>query len=252
LSPHLEVENITASFGPIRAVDQISFTISHRGIYGLVGPNGAGKTTILNLISGLLVPSSGRIRLNGMNLAGLTPWQIAQKGVGRTFQDPRLLARMTVLENVLIGFNGQMGERPLKALIDRRLVQRQEAILVHRAKDLLAVVGLDANSQAVAGNLSWGSQKLLSLVRMLASEAQLLLLDEPTSGVGTQELDRLIDALAFAVDSGRSVVVVEHNIAVIKQIARWVYFLQDGRIRAEGPPEELLTSSSVKSLYLGG
>jgi len=158
---------------------------------------------------------------------------------------------MTVLENTLLGFRDQTGESALPALFNRQLIHTQEANFATRANELLELVGLLTKREEIAGNLSWGDQKLLSLTRVLATGADVLLLDEPTAGTSSRELDNLIRAIITAVEQNKCIVIVEHNMTVLKEIANWIYFLLNGRIIVEGPPGEVLQNRLIKNSYLG-
>lgn len=247
----LELSNITKTFDGIRAVDGISIGFDKGRITALIGPNGAGKTTVFNLISGFLHPDEGAIRYRDRNIAGLTPWRIARMGIGRLFQDVRFFDRMTVKDNVLVGFRKQKGENAFMSVIARWKVTQEEHSFASQALKLLEFVGLADKALDLAENLSYGQQKLLAIARLLAADADILLLDEPTAGVNPQMVEALLDVIRKLATEGKTVVIIEHNMNVVIEIADWVYFMDEGQIVSFGLSSEVLGDPEVRAAYIG-
>jgi ABC-type branched-subunit amino acid transport system ATPase component len=241
----------------VYAVKDVWATFEHGTVtVVLIGPNGAGKTTLFHLMSGFLVPDSGEVLLDGNRINGLAAWKIARMGVGRLFQDIRVFRRLTALENILVAFQNQAGETFWKAVIARPAILAQEDKFKEEAKRLLAFVGLKGMETTPAGALSYGQQKLLALARLLAQGAKVLLLDEPTAGVDPAMVRPLLQLLQNLARQGKTIIVIEHNISVVLEIAKWeiakrVYFMDDGQIVARGLPQDVLGSRRVREAYLG-
>jgi neutral amino acid transport system ATP-binding protein len=247
----LECRGLTRAFGGVLAVDDVSATFEAGKVTALVGPNGAGKTTLFHLIAGALTPSSGEVLYRCRNLCGLSPWHIARLGVGRLFQDVRVFKRLSVLENVLVACREQRGEYPLGALVAWRRSRRDEERHTEMALRWLRLVDLVDSRQVPAGALSYGQQKLLAIVRLVAMEANVLLLDEPAAGLHPMLIERLLGVVRGLAREGRTVVVIEHNMTVVLQVADWVYFMEEGQIVAFGSPQEVLDDPDVRATYLG-
>jgi len=247
----LECIEVAKSFGGVRAVDSVSLTFEPGKVTCLIGPNGAGKTTLFHLISGALRPDSGEIWYKKRRLDGLPPFRVAQLGVGRLFQDVRVFHKLTVLDNVRVAFRHQKGENPLWALVRRPYVSRQERSITREAKYWLEFVGLSGQEQMQAEDLSYGQQKLLALARLMASGADVLLLDEPTAGVNPEMVRLLLDLIRRLSEEGKTVVVIEHNMNVVMEVADWVFFMDNGQIVAFGLPDEVLGDRTVRAAYLG-
>lgn len=247
----LECVNLVKSFGGLRAVDGVSLSFEAGKVTGLVGPNGAGKTTLFHLICGALKPDSGEVLYRGRPIQGLPPWVIAQMGIGRLFQDVRVFPKLTVLENVLVAQAHQRGERVAAALFARPAVRREERAATAAALDLLDFVGLADYAGQPAEALSYGQQKLLAIARLLGAGADVLLLDEPTAGVSPTLIHRLLEVIRGLAGQGCTVVLIEHNMNVVLDVADWVYFLSEGNVAAFGLPIEVLGDSSVRAAYLG-
>ena len=247
----LELKNVTKAFGGVRALDGMSLGFERGRITGLIGPNGAGKTTLFNLISGFLSPDRGEINYAGKSLKGLAPWAIARAGIGRLFQDVRVFGRMTALDNIMASFAGQKGESALLSIIARRMVFRQEERFAERARALLDFVGLAESATSLADDLSYGQQKLLAIARLLAADAEVLLLDEPTAGVNPHRVKALLDVVRHLAREGKTVVIIEHNLSVVIEVADWVYFMDEGRVASFGMPGEVLADPEVRAAYIG-
>jgi ABC-type branched-subunit amino acid transport system ATPase component len=244
-------QGLTRSFGGVLAVHEVSATFEAGKVTALVGPNGAGKTTLFHLLTGALHASAGEVLYQSRRLSGLPPWDVAARGVGRLFQDIRIFKRLSVLENVLVAFRGQSGERPLQALFARRRVRRQEARHREEAIRLLHLVDLADHQDLAAGALSYGQQKLLAIARLLALGADVLLLDEPATGVHPVLIERLVEVIRQMARAGKTVLVIEHNMSVVLEVADWVYFMNEGQIAAFGSPQDVLDDPEVRATYLG-
>lgn len=248
---NLELIDVSKSFDGLKAVDQVSLGLQKGKITALIGPNGAGKTTIFNLISGFIKPDTGQILYRGQNIVGLSPWEIASLGIGRLFQDVRVFNRLTVLDNILAAFKGQKGEKVVIAVLGRRKVLSEEARNKEKALELLRFVGLDEKAFDLAENLSYGQQKLLSIARLLAAEADVLLLDEPTAGVNPAMIGQILKVARNLAEQGKTVVIIEHNMNVVVEVADWVYFMDDGQIVSFGLPGDVLADPEVRRAYIG-
>jgi len=247
----LELQDVTKTFDGVRAVDRASLGFDQGKITALIGPNGSGKTTVFNLISGFLRPDEGKISYQDKDISALTPWNIAQMGIGRLFQDVRLFNRMTLKDNVLTAFKKQKGENALLAVVARWKVAKEEQFFTSKTMDLLEFVGLADKAEELAEDLSYGQQKLLSIARLLAADTEVLLLDEPTAGVNPHMVGTLLDVIRKLSKEGKTVVAIEHNMNVVIEIADWVYFMDEGQVVSFGLPNEVLGDPEVRAAYIG-
>jgi branched-chain amino acid transport system permease protein len=238
-------------FGGIRAAEDLSLALPRGQVTALVGPNGAGKTTVFNLLTGFLPPETGTVSLGERDVTGLAPWRAVRAGLARSFQDVRLFERMTVLDNVLVAIPGQPGERLGPLFLAPGRVRRAEHANRARALRYLAFVGLADRAFDVAGALSFGEQKLVALARLLATEADVLLLDEPASGVDPQWVGRILELIRQCARAGLTVCLVEHNLEAVTAVADHAYFMEAGRIIAEGRPEALMADTRLAEIYFG-
>jgi ABC-type branched-subunit amino acid transport system ATPase component len=252
MTAYLEVDRLDHHFGGLRALQECSFTIEQGLITCLVGPNGAGKTTIFNAITGFLKPDHGSVAFRGRSLDGLRPQSIVHAGIARTFQNLRLFADLTALDNVLIGVSGQFGEEPLGAIFRPMHTARTHARRRTEAMQTLEHVGLADRAGDLVRNLSYGEQKLLTVARVLATGAELLLLDEPASGLSANALDAIVSLLRRLQNEGKTLLVVEHNTRVVQQIADVVLFLHQGHLMAQGTPEQIISDPALAKIYFGG
>ena len=250
MSAGLQVHEVVRAFDGVRAVDGASLEVEPGSITGLIGPNGAGKSTLFHCISGFLRPQSGRVLLDGKRIDGRAPHRIARAGLIRTFQTPRALTRMTVLENVMLAAPNHPGERLGGSLAPR--ARRREREVTVRAAELLELVRLDGHSDALAGTLSGGQRKLLELVRALMAEPRILLLDEPMAGVSpTLRVELLEHILALRRRDGITLLIVEHDLDFVMRASDRVIVMNDGRVIAHGSPDEVRADERVVDAYLG-
>jgi len=252
MAPYLQAQGLEVSFGGLRALQDCSFTIDKGRITCLVGPNGAGKTTIFNAITGFLTPNAGHVAFRGDSLDGLTPQQIVAKGIARTFQNLRLFVDLTALDNVLIGLPAQTGEEPLAAIFRPFHVAAAQRRRRQEAMATLEHVGLADRAHEFVRNLSYGEQKLLTVARVLATGAELILLDEPASGLSAGALDAIMALLRRLQAEGKTLLVVEHNTRVVQKIADDVLFLHQGHLMATGTPEAIISDPALAEIYFGG
>ena len=247
----LVTSDLSKSFGTTVAADSLAMGLATGKITALVGPNGAGKTTVFNLLTGYLRPDRGSVWLGGRDLAGMRPDEIAMNGVVRTFQDVRLWTGMSVLDNVAVAIPDQPGEHIGPLFRPGAQIGRREDEVRERAMEWLGYVGLEGYSEDLAGSLSYGQSKLLSLARVMATEAPVVLLDEPVSGVDTAWAEAMLSLIETMRESGRTICLVEHNLHVVDRLADHAYFMDLGRIIAEGSLSELTSSPELARTYFG-
>jgi ABC-type branched-subunit amino acid transport system ATPase component len=248
-SAMLSIENISKNFGGIRALSGITCTFGQKEIVSLIGPNGAGKTTLFNVICGFLAANDGSVDFMGKKLNGLAAHRIARLGLGRTFQDLRLIRKMTVMENVLLAFQRQAGEEVFGALAGWK-THRQEKQNRRRALELLEFVGLADITSNLGDELSYGQQKLLTIACCLALDAGLLLLDEPVAGIAPEMVEKMLGLLLRLREEGKTICLIEHNLAAVKAVSDRVIVLDEGRKIAEGKPEAVMQDAGVLEAYL--
>ena len=249
----LTIRDLQKNFGSLRALDRVSLEVQGNSIVGLIGPNGSGKTTLFNVVSGFYEKDGGEIYFKGERIDGLTPDQIAKKGLCRTFQVCKAPEKLTLLENMMLAAKSQIGENPLSALFRRPRVSMLEKANLDRAMDLLEVLQLVDLRNEYAGNLSGGQKKLLSLGRAFMLDPDLILLDEPTAGVNltlTMQLLKVIRELQKK--EGKTFFIIEHSMKVISDICDKVLVLNFGKKIAEGTPEEIRKDEQVLEAYLRG
>lgn len=243
-------DSITRQFGGLKAVDVDHIEIQRGVITALIGPNGAGKTTLFNLLTGFDVPDQGTWSFNGTSLARVAPYKVARLGMVRTFQLTKVLAKLTVIENMRLGATGQRGEKFWQAAFSF-LWRDQEADNTRRADDLLARFKLDAKREDFAGSLSGGQRKLLEMARALMVDPELIMLDEPMAGVNPALKQSLLGHVKSLRDEGRTVLFVEHDMDMVRDISDWVIVMAQGKIVAEGTPDAVMQNPAVIDAYLG-
>lgn len=248
--PILKGSKVTRSFGGLTAVDVEHFEIQRGVITALIGPNGAGKTTFFNLLTGFDKPDQGAWEFNGKSLAGVPAYKVARLGMVRTFQLTKVLAKLTVIQNMLLGATGQKGERFFASLL-KPLWNSQEEDNTKRADDLLTRFKLDAKREDFAGSLSGGQRKLLEMARALMVDPELIMLDEPMAGVNPALKQSLLEHVKSLRDEGRSVLFVEHDMDMVRDISDWVIVMAQGKIVAEGTPDQVMADPAVVDAYLG-
>jgi branched-chain amino acid transport system ATP-binding protein len=251
--PILVVQDLTKAFDGVRAVNDCTLSVRRGTITGLIGPNGAGKTTLFNLITGFLSPTSGRILFRGERIDGLPPHRIFHRGIVRTFQIPRELKTMTVLENLMLLPPGQAGERIWNPWLFAFRVSRQERIIYEKALAVLEFVDLLHLRDEYAGNLSGGQKKLLELARTLMCDPALILLDEPGAGVNRVLMRKLVDNIRILCNErGITFFVIEHDMDLVTRLCDPVIVMSQGERLAEGSPEQIKQDERVLEAYLGG
>jgi branched-chain amino acid transport system ATP-binding protein len=248
----LTVHDVSRRFGGVQALNGVSFEAARGRITAVIGPNGAGKTTLFNTISGVLRPDRGTIVLDGEPIQGLAPHRIAQRGVSRTFQNVSLFPRMSVLENVMIGRHLRARAGLLACALRLPWQAREEAAMRATAWQHLELIGLADQAERLVGTLSFGQRRMVEWARALATEPRLLLLDEPASGLNTHESEALAENIRAVRDRGLTVLLVEHDMSLVMDVADHIVVLDFGTPIAAGTPAEVRANPSVIQVYLGG
>jgi len=248
-TPILEVRNLTMRFGGLLAVDALNFKVAKGSIHGLIGPNGAGKTTTFNMISGFYKPTSGDILLKGDMITGMQMHEVARRGLVRTFQHSTLFAEMTVLENALIGTHIEFPPSILAALTGRDAVDRRNGEA--RAREALEFFGLGASADNLAGDLPHGHQRALGMAVALACNPEVVILDEPFTGMNPEETNHMMVLMRKLRDSGVTILLVEHDMNAIMGLCDMITCMSFGQLLAEGEPKEIRNHPDVIRAYLG-
>lgn len=238
----LRMDRLQKRFGGLVAVEDLSLSIEHGLILALVGPNGAGKTTVFNLVTGVLAPDFGEVEWEGHRITGEAPWQVARRGIARSFQDLQLFERMTVFDNILTAM-----EPSSWASFDFVESKRRN----ERVHQILDEVGLRHVADSRATDISYAERKFLSLARIIAVDAGLWLLDEPASGLDPNSYARFVKLLRRHVERGRTICIIEHNLDIVIEVSDKIAFLDRGRLLANGPAAEILSDPSLAALYFG-
>ena len=253
-APLLEVDGLRKEFGGVTAVDGASFRVAPGSFTGLIGPNGAGKSTTFNCITGIHEPTGGTVRFDGQDVTGLPPYTLAQQGLVRTFQIARELSEMTVLENVMLAPPGQGGESALRSVVPglRESVRDAERQVVEDAWETLEFFEIDHLAHENAGSLSGGQRKLLEMARVLSTEPEMVLLDEPLAGVNPTLEEKLLDRIDTLRRDGLTFLLVEHDMDVIMNHCEHIIVMHQGQVLAEGDADAIQSDDRVLEAYLGG
>jgi len=247
----LEVQDILVNFGGVTALNKVNLHVNEGEIAALIGPNGAGKTTVFNIVTGYYTPTSGSVIVDGESVLGLRPYQIARKGLGRTFQNIRLFGDMTAAENVATAADSLNKSGLVGSLLGLPRSRRDEAASMEKAHELLKFIGLDHRALQMAKNLPYGDQRRLEIARALALNPKVLLLDEPAAGFNPQEKVELGQLIRKIRDRGFAVLLIEHDMSLVMDISDRVSVLDFGQKIAEGTPSEIQNNQRVIDAYLG-
>jgi branched-chain amino acid transport system ATP-binding protein len=247
----LVLENLSKNFGGNIVLDNISLRLDEKELVALIGPNGSGKTTLFNIVSGFIRPDQGYITFKDIKINNLSPNRIARLGIARTFQRIRLFRQLSVLDNVLLATKYEEGEKLSCALLRRRLMRYEEEKNTKKALDHLAFVGLHDKKDALGENLSFGQRRLLELAMAFASNADLILLDEPTSGVFPETKEKIIKIIQKLNETGKTILFIEHDMEFVMQLARRVVVFDHGKLIADGYPKKIMNNEHVLDAYFG-
>lgn len=248
----LKIDNVTKNFGGVTAINETSFCVKPKEIFGLIGPNGAGKTTMFNIITGNYEPTFGKVLFRNENLTGLKPHQIVRKGIARTFQNIRLFSSMSVLDNVLIGFDFQARYSFMEAIVRFPRFISEERRIKNRSMEILDYFGMSQFAQEKATDLSYGQQRKVEIARALATNPELLLLDEPAAGMNPSETEELGEIIKKARnDFDLTVLLIEHDMKFVNQLCDKVLVLDYGKTIFEGTPRDAIQDKEVITAYLG-
>jgi len=248
----LSAKSLHKSFGGVRAVRDVSFDIPSGAVFAIIGPNGAGKSTMLNLIGGVYQPDTGTLHFDGADLAGLPAHRRVRRGIARTFQKIRLFKQLSVLENVVAGFHVHHDVPVWQYVIHGNAFQNDHVRCRADAMELLSFMGLAAKRDVLAGSLPYGEQRMLEFARALATKPKLFLVDEPAAGLNAAEVDTLLDRIRITRNRGVTVILVEHNMELVMNVADRVLVMDYGQHLFEGVPAEVQKNEAVLAAYLGG
>ena len=248
----LDVKNLSISFGGLKAVNDFDISIEKEQLYGLIGPNGAGKTTVFNLLTGVYRPNTGRITLGGKDITGQSIIEINKAGNARTFQNIRLFKELSVMDNVKVGLHNQHSYSTLEGIFRLPRYRKMEKEMDERAMELLKVFGLEKEANYKAANLPYGKQRKLEIARALATDPQLLLLDEPAAGMNPNETGELMDTIRFVREQFHmTILLIEHDMKLVGGICEKLTVLNFGQVLAQGDTADVLNDPQVITAYLG-
>ncbi len=247
----VRLEGLRKTFGGLTAVDGVDMQFTRGRITALIGPNGAGKTTIFNLITGIIAPDAGRIFLGGEDITGVPPYRIVRRGMARSFQDVRVFRQLSVLQNVAMAIPDQAGENVLKLALRPIHARKVERRTLAAAREVLDFVGIENRAGDIVTDLSFGEQKLVAIARLLATRCDVLLLDEPTSGVDPGAVETVIDVVKGLRSVGKTICLVEHSVHLVQRLADHAYFLDRGRVIAQGTMDDLTSQEELVEIYFG-
>ena len=244
-APILHLDGVTKNFGGLQALKDVNLRIEEGDLRGIIGPNGAGKTTLFTVVTGEFKPSAGKVYLRGENISGLPPYAICRKGLSRTFQLTRIFPEMTVYDSIWAGANSK-ARHPWNPVSRAHRLEHIE----RETLEICKLIGLEEKKDELAVNLSYGDQKVLEMAMALSTKPSVLLLDEPTQGVGGKEVDTIVEVVK-KLSEKMTIVLIEHTIDVVMQLCRTVTVLTEGQVFAEGTPEEISANKEVQRVYLG-
>jgi branched-chain amino acid transport system ATP-binding protein len=247
----LEVKDLSIHFGGVKAVQNVSFTIDAGIVYAVIGPNGAGKTTLFNLITGIYIPTTGTILLDGESIAGKSPDELARRGVARTFQNLQICMNMSAIENVMVGAHLRLDRNLIKAALRWPALRKRDRELHAEAAELMKFVGLDSYVNARADSMPYGALKRLEIARALAMKPRLIFLDEPAAGLNPKETIEVDELVRKVADSGVTVVLVEHDMKMVMNLSDRILVLDYGKKLTEGTGAEVRRNPDVIAAYLG-
>jgi len=247
----LKVNNVSLNFNGLDALSSVNLEVKEGLVTALIGPNGAGKTTLFNVITGVYKPDKGNVEIDGLDLYDHKSYEICFRGIARTFQVIKLFNGMTVLDNVLVGMHTRLERGFIADMFHLKSARTEEKAAIEKAMSLLNLVGLDKYKDYPAGILSYGQQRLLEIARAMASDPKYLLLDEPAAGMNSKEKMELNKMIEKIIEKGTSVLIVEHDMSMVMNIADVIYVISSGKNLAYGKPEEIRNNKEVIEAYLG-